>query len=299
MKLCEGRVAVITGAGRGMGRAYALMLARHGARVLINDRGTEPDGSGSNVSPAEEVAALIRGEGGEAVVNTSDVTDWKASEAMINQAIEKFGHLDVLINNAGILRDRMLVNLTEADWDQVINVHLKGTFLPLRHAANYWRVQSKEGKKLDARVINTTSHSGLFCNIGQTNYAAAKAGIASMTIVAARELQRYGVTVNAICPRANTRLTEGLAKWTPEQIERRDPVWTAALVTWLSSAQSAGISGRVFESGGYGYTVAESWQHGATTPASKDPMVLSAPILDIVKRSRKNAGIELETWLDP
>ena len=299
MNLCEGRVALITGAGRGMGRAYALMLARHGAKLLINDRGTDSDGTGGSTTPAEEVAQLIRAEGGEADVNTADVTDWKATEAMINQAIERFGRLDVLVNNAGILRDRMLVNLTEQDWDLVMSVHLKGTFLPLRHAANYWRTQSKEGRPVDARVVNTTSHSGLFSNVGQANYAAAKAGIASLTIVAARELQRYGVTVNAICPRANTRLTEGLAKWTPEQIERRDPVWAASLITWLASTESRGISGRVFEAGGYGYTVAESWQHGATAAASKTPVTLGADILEIVKRSRKNAGIELETWLDP
>lgn len=299
MKLCEGRVALVTGGGRGMGREYALMLARHGAKVVINDRGTEPDGTGKSVSPAEEVAELIGREGGEASVNTADVTDWKETEKMIGQAVERFGRLDVLINNAGILRDRMLVNLTEQDWDAVINVHLKGTFLPLRHAANYWRSQSKEGVKVDARVINTTSHSGLYSNIGQANYAAAKAGIASMTIVAARELQRYGVTVNAICPRANTRLTEGLAQWTPEQVEKRNPVWAAALVTWLSSPESAPISGRVFEAWGYGYTVAESWQHGATTAASKDPTTVGPALLDAVKRSRKNAGIDLDTWLDP
>jgi len=299
MKLCEGRVALITGAGRGMGRAYALMLAQQGAKVVVNDRGTAPDGTGNNASPAEEVAELIRRDGGEASVNTADVTDWKETQAMIDEAVERFGRLDVLINNAGILRDRMLVNLSEQDWDSVISVHLKGTFLPLRHAANYWRAQSKEGKPVDARVINTTSHSGLYSNVGQANYAAAKAGIASMTIVAAREMQRYGVTVNAICPRANTRLTEGLAKWTPEQIEKRDPVWTAALVTWLSSAESREISGRVFEAWGYGYTVAESWQHGATVPASKDPAAIGPTLLDAVKRSRKNAGIDLDTWLDP
>jgi NAD(P)-dependent dehydrogenase (short-subunit alcohol dehydrogenase family) len=275
------------------------MLAEHGASIVINDRGTAPDGSGSNVSPAEEVAQAIHAMGGNAVVNTADVTDWKASEGMVQQAVDTFGRLDILINNAGILRDRMLWNLTEEDWDSVINVHLKGTFLPLRHAANYWRQQAKQGQAVDARVINTTSHSGLFCNVGQTNYAAAKAGIASMTIVAARELGRSGVTVNAICPRANTRLTEGLAQWTPEQIERRQPIWTAALVTWLCSPEAKSISGRVFESSGYGYTVAESWQHGATTPASKDPTQISAAVLDIVSKSRKNAGIELNTWFDP
>lgn len=299
MKLCEGRVVLITGAGRGMGRAYALMLARHGAKVVINDVGSGPDGSPGGASPAEEVAELIRGEGGEAAVNTLDVTDWKAAEAMVRQTIETFGRLDVLINNAGILRDRMLVNLTEEDWDLVTRVHLKGTFLPLRHAASYWRAQVKEGRQPDGRVINTTSHSGLFSNVGQANYAAAKAGIASLTIVAARELKRYGVTVNAICPRANTRLTEGLSTWTPEQIEKRDPAWAAALVTWLSSTESRDISGRTFEAWGYGFTVAESWQHGATTAASRDPATLGPAIRDIVARSRKNAGIELETWLDP
>jgi NAD(P)-dependent dehydrogenase (short-subunit alcohol dehydrogenase family) len=261
--------------------------------------GSNPDGSGSSSSPAEEVAKVIQSEGGEAAVSTADVTNWKAAEEMVQQAVDTFGGLDVIVNNAGILRDRMLVNLTEEDWDLVVKVHLKGTFLPLRHAANYWRAQAKAGKQLDARVINTTSHSGLFSNIGQANYAAAKAGIASMTIVAARELQRYGVTANAICPRANTRLTEGLGNWTPEQIENRDPIWAAALVAWLSSAESRGVSGRVFEAWGYGYTVAESWQHGATTVASKDPTSLGPAILDIVKRSRKNAGIDLETWLDP
>jgi NAD(P)-dependent dehydrogenase (short-subunit alcohol dehydrogenase family) len=218
---------------------------------------------------------------------------------MVRQAIDTFGGLDVLINNAGIIRDRMLVNLTEEDWDLVIKVHLKGAFLPIRHAANYWRAQAKAGQKPDARVINTTSHSGLFSHVGQANYAAGKAGVASLTVVAARELQRYGVTVNAICPRANTRLTEGLASWTPEQIEKRHPDWAAALVTWLCSGESRSVTGRVFEAHGYGFTVAESWQHGATTAASKDPTTLGPAILEIVKASRKNAGIDLETWHDP
>jgi NAD(P)-dependent dehydrogenase (short-subunit alcohol dehydrogenase family) len=218
---------------------------------------------------------------------------------MIRQAIETFGSLDVLINNAGILRDKLLINTTEDDWDTVIRVHLKGTFLPMHHAGNYWRQQSKAGRPVDGRVINTTSHSGLFGNVGQANYAAAKAGIASLTIVAAREFQRIGATVNAVAPRANTRLTEGLAQWTPEQIERRDPVWTAALVTWLASAESKGISGRIFESWGYGYTVAEGWQHGAMTEASKDPATIGPSIRDIVARSRKNAGIDHGTWMEP
>ena len=299
MKLCEGRVAIVTGAGRGVGRAYALMLARHGAKVVVNDLGSTPDGRGGDATPGESVAAEIRDAGGEAVVNTADVADAKAVQEMIRQCIESFGRLDVVINNAGILRDKLLINTSEDDWDTVIRVHLKGTFLPMHHAGNYWRSESKAGRTVDGRVVNTTSHSGLFGNVGQANYAAAKMGIAGLTIVAAREFQRLGVTVNAVAPRANTRLTEGLAQWTPEQIERRDPVWTAALVTWLASPQSKDISGRVFESWGYGYTVAEGWQHGAFAEASKDPATLGPVISDIVKRSRKNAGIDRDTWLDP
>jgi NAD(P)-dependent dehydrogenase (short-subunit alcohol dehydrogenase family) len=299
MKLCEGRVAIVTGAGRGVGREYALMLARHGAKVVINDVGASADGKGQDATPAEEVAQLIRQEGGEAIVNTADVTSWKATEEMVQQAIDTFGGLDIVVNNAGILRDRMLWNITEDDWDAIMAVHLKGTFLPTRHAAVYWRAQSKAGKPVDGRIINTTSHSGLFGNIGQANYAAAKAGIASFTVVVARELARIGVTANAIAPRANTRLTEGLGTWTPEQLEMRHPVWTAALVTWLASPESKSISGRVFESWGNGYTVAENWQHGPTVPASKDPTKIGPSILEAVSKARKNAGIDLGTTLDP
>jgi NAD(P)-dependent dehydrogenase (short-subunit alcohol dehydrogenase family) len=299
MRLCEGRVAIVTGAGRGVGREYALMLARHGAKVVVNDLGGAADGSGNDATPAEQVVEQIRSEGGEAIVDTANVTNWAATEAMVRQAVDTFGRLDVLINNAGILRDRMLVNLSEEDWDSVIAVHLKGTFCPSRHAANYWREQSKKGERVDARLINTTSHSGIFSNIGQANYAAAKAGIASFTLVAARELQRYGVTANAVAPRATTRLTEGIGNWTPEQLERREPVWTAALVTWLASSESKPVSGRVFESWGFGYTVAESWQHGASVEATKDPATLGPAIIDAVQRSRKNAGIEAGTTQDP
>ena len=298
MKLCEGRIAVVTGAGRGLGRAYALMLATHGAKVVVNDLGSSADGIGGDQSPAEEVVEAIHAIGGEAVVDTSDVSDWKGSKAMVDKAVSSFGGLDILVNNAGILRDRMMINMTEEDWDAVIKVHLKGTFAPAHHAGNYWRTQSKAGKPVDARIINTTSHSGLYCNIGQSNYAAAKAGIASFSLVAARELQRYGVTVNAICPRANTRMTEGLREWTPEQLERRDPQWIAALVAWLCSKQASGVSGKVFEAWGYGYAVAESWQHGPLTQASKDPTELGPKIEEIIRFSRKNAGIDRDSWLD-
>jgi NAD(P)-dependent dehydrogenase (short-subunit alcohol dehydrogenase family) len=299
MSLLEGRVAIVTGSGRGVGRAYALMLAKHGAKVLVNDLGSSAAGTGADQTPAQEVVAAIEAAGGQAAVNTSDVADWQGAQAMVQQAIDTFGGLDILINNAGILRDRMLVNMTEEEWDIVIRVHLKGTFAPLHHAANYWRMQSKAGKPVDARVINTTSHSALFANIGQANYAAAKGGIATLSLLAARELGRIGVTVNAIAPRANTRMTEGLREWTPEQLERRDPEWIAALVAWLASPESKHISGRVFEAWGYGYAVMESWQHGPGTEASKDPTELGPRIAQIVKYARANAGMSRNEWQGP
>lgn len=299
MKLCEGRIAVVTGAGRGVGRAYAMKLAEHGAKVVVNDLGSSASGQGSDLSPAEEVVEEIRAAGGEAVIDGNDVSDWTGASDLISRTVDTFGGLDILINNAGILRDRMLVNMTEDEWDSVVKVHLKGTFAPTHHAANYWRQQSKAGNKVDARVINTTSHSALFANVGQVNYAAAKAGIASFSQVAARELQRYGVTVNALAPRANTRMTEGLREWTAEELERRDPEWIAAFVTWLASPESAYVSGRVFEVWGFGIAVAESWQHGPIMEASKDPNELGPGVAQIIKFARANAGIDRDTWLDP
>ncbi|UCV23653.1 SDR family oxidoreductase [Ferribacterium limneticum] len=299
MKLCEGRVAIVTGAGRGLGRAHALMLARHGAKVVVNDLGSRADGVGNDATPAQEVVNLIRAEGGEAVVDTSDVSDWAAAKGMVDLALSEFGRLDILVNNAGILRDRMLANMSEEEWDLVVKVHMKGTFAPIHHAANYWRDQTKAGQVVDARVINTTSHSALFANVGQANYAAAKAGIATLSILAARELQRYGVTVNAIAPRAETRMTQGLRELTDEQRDRRDPDWIAALVTWLASPESKHVSGRVFEAWGYGYSVIESWQHGPRTDATKNPETLGPAISEIVKSARKNAGIDRDTYMEP
>lgn len=299
MRLCEGRVAIVTGAGRGLGRAYALMLAKHGAKVVVNDLGSSAAGSGSDITPAEEVVDLIEAQGGQAIVDTSDVSDWASAQSMVQGAVERFGRLDILINNAGILRDRMLVNMTEDEWDLVIKVHLKGTFAPTHHAANYWRQRSKAGEQNDARVINTTSHSALFANIGQANYAAAKGGIATFSQIAARELQRLGVTVNAIAPRANTRLTEGLREYTAEEIEKRKPEWIAALVTWLASSESRHISGRVFEAWGFGYGVAESWQHGPCAEASQDPTEIGDRVSKMVSYARANAGIDRDTWLNP
>lgn len=299
MTICKDRVAVVTGAGRGLGRAYALMLAAQGAKVVVNDLGSSAAGLGADQTPAQEVVAAIEAAGGEACVNTSDVADWQGAADMVTQAVDTYGGLDILINNAGILRDRMLVNMTEQDWDSVVRVHLKGTFAPTHHAANYWRIEQKAGRIRDARIINTTSHSALFANIGQANYAAAKGGIATLTQLAARELGRYGATVNAIAPRAQTRMTEGLREYTPEQVELRNPEWIAALATWLASAESKDVSGRIFEAWGHGYAVIESWQHGPQAEASRDPSELKDRITRIVRHARSNAGIDRNTWLVP
>ena len=208
MGLLDGRVAIITGAGRGIGREHALLFAAEGAKVVVNDLGGNLDGSASEGTPAEQVVAEIKAMGGEAVANHDDITDWEGGQRLINAAIENFGDLHVLVNNAGILRDRVLVNLSEDDWDSVIKVHLKGHFVPTRHAAAYWREQAKQGKQVKACVINTSSTSGLIGNVGQSNYGAAKSGIASFTVIIAEELGRYGVRANAIAPAARTRMTE-------------------------------------------------------------------------------------------
>jgi NAD(P)-dependent dehydrogenase (short-subunit alcohol dehydrogenase family) len=292
-RLCEGRVAIVTGAGRGIGREYALMLAEHGAKVVVNDLGAQADGTGADGSPAQAVVDEIKALGGQAVVNGADVSDWNAAKAMIDQAITTFGKLDVLINNAGILRDRMLVNMTEAEWDAVIKVHLKGTFAPAHHAAAYWRDLNKEtGAPVGGRIINTSSVSGIYGNIGQTNYGAAKMGIAGFTIIASRELRRYGVTVNAIAPGALTRLTENLGgPVTDERRERMNPRWIAPIVVWLASEESAEVSGRMFEASGDMLAIAEGWHRGPTIDAIGDPTVLGPIVKDMVAKARLNAGM--------
>jgi NAD(P)-dependent dehydrogenase (short-subunit alcohol dehydrogenase family) len=300
---CEDRVAIVTGAARGLGREYALMLAAHGAKVIVNDLGGARDGTGADAGPAEQVVAEIKAAGGEAMVNDADVSDFNAAQTMIQQAIDSYGRLDVLLNNAGILRDRMLVNMTEAEWDAVIKVHLKGTFAPAKHAAAYWREQSKAGQPVDARLINTTSVSGIYGNAGQTNYGAAKMGTAAFTIIAARELGRYGVTVNAIAPAALTRLTEDLAPGpiSDEDKKARDPRWVAPLATWLASTESKGITGRIFEGSGQVFAVAEGWHRGPAVDPIEDPTKLGPVLRDMVKRARKNAGMngqDLDGGLD-
>src|SRR3954463_416951 len=253
MGLLDGKVAVITGAGRGIGRAEALLLASEGASGVVNDVGAAVSGESSEERPAEEVVNEIKSAGGTAAPNFDDITSWDGGQKLIQQATGELGGLDILVNNAGILRDRMSFNMEEADWDAVINVHLKGHFVPSRFAGAYWRAKAKEtGEPVNAAIVNTSSEAGLFGNAGQLNYGAAKAGIAAMTIILARELERFGVRSNAIAPRARTRMTEflmgnvegstpdesGFDAWAPENV--------AALVAWLASDLSKGVSGQVF-----------------------------------------------------
>jgi NAD(P)-dependent dehydrogenase (short-subunit alcohol dehydrogenase family) len=293
-RLCEGRVAIVTGAGRGIGREHALSLARHGAKVVVNDLGGNVDGTGGDLSPAQQVVEEIKAMGGQAVANGESVSDWEGAQRLVNTAIETFGDLHVVVNNAGILRDRVLVNMTEAEWDAVINVHLKGTFAPARWAGAYWREQSKAGKPVSGRIINTTSVSGLYGNIGQTNYGAAKAGIAAFTNIAALELARYGVTVNAVAPIALTRMTEGLgpAPETDADREARAPHWIAPIVTWLASEQSSAVTGRVFEASGQFLAVAEGWVRGPSVSPLDDPTKLAPVVEQLLSGARLNSGMD-------
>ncbi|TVT61323.1 SDR family oxidoreductase [Amycolatopsis rhizosphaerae] len=264
--LCKDRVVIVTGAGRGIGRAHALAFAAEGARVVVNDVGVALDGSATGEGPAAQVVAEIEKRGGVAVANTDDVADFGGAGNLVNTALESFGRLDVLVNNAGFVRDRMLVNLGEDEWDAVIRVHLKGHFAPLRSAAGYWRAEAKAGRVPSARVINTSSGAGLLGSVGQGNYSAAKAGIAGLTLVAAAELGRYGVTVNAIAPSARTRMTEEVFAETmarPDSgFDAMAPENISPLVVWLGSAESAGVTGRVFEVEGGKVSLAQGWRHG-------------------------------------
>ncbi|MDK1358733.1 SDR family oxidoreductase [Arthrobacter sp. zg-Y1219] len=271
--ICEGRVAIVTGAGRGLGREHALELARQGAKVVVNDLGTTLNGVAEASGPAHDVVALIRAEGGEAVANGADVADFEQAAALVRQAIDTFGRLDVLVNNAGFVRDRMLVNTSEEEWDAVIRVHLKGHFAPLRHASEYWRNEAKAGRTHDARVINTSSGAGLQGSVGQASYSAAKAGIAGLTLVAAQELGRYGVTVNAIAPSARTRMTEGAfaeAMAIPESgFDAMNPANVSPIVAWLASGSSAAVTGRVIEIEGGRICIEEGWNHGPAEDAGQ------------------------------
>jgi NAD(P)-dependent dehydrogenase (short-subunit alcohol dehydrogenase family) len=292
--LCQGRVAIVTGAGRGIGREHALSLARQGAKVVVNDLGAAVDGTGGDVSPAEEVVNEIKAMGGEAIANGDNVADWEGAQRLINSAIETFGDLHALVNNAGILRDRMLANMTEQEWDAVINVHLKGTFAPSRWAVAYWRERAKAGEPVSGRIVNTTSVSGIYGNLGQANYGAAKAGIAAFTNIVALEVARYGVTVNAVGPVALTRMTEGLgpAPENDEAREARAPHWIAPIVTWLCSEEAAGVTGRVFEASGEILAVAEGWVRGPSIDPLDDPTQLGPVVADLLSKARGNSGMD-------
>ncbi|MFE8013895.1 SDR family oxidoreductase [Streptomyces antibioticus] len=256
--ICRNRVVVVTGAGQGLGREHALALAAEGARIVVNDMGES----------AKAVAEEITASGGTAVADLGDISDWGYAEDLIGRAVGEFGTLDALVNNAGINRDRMLVSMTEAEWDLVLKVDLKGHMAPLRHAAAYWRERSKQGDPVDARVVNTSSGAGLMGSVGQGNYGAAKAGIAALTVIAAAELARYGVTVNAVAPSARTPMTEAVEAFAdkmrvPESgFDRMHPGNISPLVVWLASADSGAVTGRVFEAEGGTIGVADGWQHG-------------------------------------
>jgi NAD(P)-dependent dehydrogenase (short-subunit alcohol dehydrogenase family) len=268
MGALDGKVAIVTGAGRGIGRGHAMLLAAEGAKVLVNDLGGEWDGTGADTRHAQQVVDEITQAGGEAAANYDDVADWEGAQRLVNQAIETWGDLNILVNNAGILRDRMSFNMSEEDWDSVIRVHLKGHFAPSRFAAVYWRERSKAGDEVYGRIINTSSESGLFGNAGQGNYAAAKAGIASLSIVLARELEKYGVTVNAIAPRARTRMTEGTFEGFGASgeagFDEMHPDNIAPLIGFLASPAAAEVSGQVFMVWGGTVTRLQGW-----TPADK------------------------------
>jgi NAD(P)-dependent dehydrogenase (short-subunit alcohol dehydrogenase family) len=247
--MLDGKVAIVTGAGRGIGREEALLLASEGAKVIVNDVGASLEGSGGDKHPAEEVVELIKKGGSDGAVNASDVSSWSGAKDLIDQAVDTFGQLDILVNNAGILRDKMSFNMDESDWDDVIRVHLKGHFAPSHHAAVYWRGKAKAGETVSGHIINTSSEAGLYGNAGQANYSSAKAGIAALTVVLARELERYGVTVNSISPRARTRMTENLfgemAK-AGEGFDEWDPRNIAQLVAFLASDEASDVTGQNF-----------------------------------------------------
>jgi NAD(P)-dependent dehydrogenase (short-subunit alcohol dehydrogenase family) len=296
MGLVDGRVVIVTGAGRGIGRAHALAFAAEGARVVVNDIGVGLDGSAGE-SPAQQVVDEITAAGGEAVVNRDDIAEWTGAQNLIDTAVETFGGLDVLVNNAGFIRDRMLANTSESEWDAVIRVHLKGHFMTLRHAAGYWRRQIKSGAvgpdDLNARIINTSSGAGLQGSVGQGNYSAAKAGIAALTLVGAAELGRYGITVNAIAPAARTRMTEAVFAETmaaPEDggFDAMAPENVSPLVVWLGSIESRDVTGKVFEVEAGLIRVAEGWAHGPQIDkgAKWDPAELGPVVTDLLAKSR-------------
>ncbi len=294
MGICDDRIVIVTGAGRGLGRAHALEFARQGARVVVNDLGVALDGTDdAQRGPADEVVDEIRSLGGEAVANGDDIADWDGGGRLVQTALDTFGGLDVVVNNAGFVRDRMFANAAEDEWDAVVRVHLKGHFVTSRHAAAYWRDRSKAGEPVDGRIINTSSGAGLLGSVGQSAYSAAKAGIAALTLVQAAELRRYGVTANAIAPSARTRMTEGVFTEMMAEVESgfdaMDPANVSPLVVWLGSAESADVSGRVFELEGGIVSVADGWHHGPQRDKGDrwDPAELGPVVRDLLAELRE------------
>jgi NAD(P)-dependent dehydrogenase (short-subunit alcohol dehydrogenase family) len=290
-----GKVAIVTGAGRGIGRAHALALAEAGAHVIVNDLGAALSGEGHDDTPAQQVVGEIKAAGGEAAANAENVADFEGAERMVKQAIDEFGRLDILVNNAGILRDRMIVNMTEQEWDSVIAVHLKGHFAPTRHAAAHWRERSKAGDDVKARVINTSSPSGVFGNIGQSNYGAAKAGIAGFTIIVAQELHRYGVTVNCLAPNARTRMTEDTFDMgaPSDGFDPLDPSNMSPLVVALSADDAQNITGQVFHVWGGAINALQGWTAGElfSTDEKWDADALLGELLDRFPNGAAPAGM--------
>jgi NAD(P)-dependent dehydrogenase (short-subunit alcohol dehydrogenase family) len=296
--ICDGRVVIVTGAGRGIGRGHALEFAAQGAKVVVNDLGAELDGRGSSTGPAGEVVDQIRASGGEAIANGADVTSWDQTAELVQLAVDTFGRLDVVVNNAGFLRDRMFFSMGEDEWDAVINVHLKGHFCLSRHAAAYWRERSKAGDDVDARIVNTSSGAGLLGSVGQSTYSAAKAGIAGLTLVQAAELGRYGVTANAIAPAARTRMTEEvfaetMAAPSDDGWDAMAPENVAPLVVWLGSADSRDVTGRVFEVEAGKISVADGWQHGPEIDRGErwDPADVGGAVRDLIAKAPEPAPV--------
>ena len=297
--ICDGRVVIVTGAGRGIGRGHALEFARQGAKVVVNDIGVALDGRDPSATPAQAVVDEIAAAGGAAIANGDDVADWDGARRLVASAVDAFGRLDVVVNNAGFVRDRMVVSCEEDEWDAVVRVHLKGHFAVSRFAAEHWRARAKAGEAVDARIVNTSSGAGLLGSVGQAAYSAAKAGIAALTLVQAAELGRYGVTANAIAPSARTRMTETVfaesmaAPDDPAAFDAMAPENVAPLVVWLGSASSAGVTGRVFEVEGGVVSLADGWQHGPAVDkgARWDPAELGPVVADLIAKAPPPAPV--------